>query len=218
MYYLVYKITNKVNNKIYIGVHKTNCINDGYMGSGTLLMRAIDKHGIDNFVKEVLFEASSAEEMFDKERELVEIGKHTYNIKNGGEGGFDYINNVVFANGKGEEIRRKISLALKGKLTKEKSPWYGKHLYEETKRKISQKNKGNKSFTGRKHTEETKLKMSLSSRGKHTGSNGTCWITRDNINKRIKIDVLNDYLSQGWRKGRYFSEVINQYSMGIEAK
>ena len=51
----VYKWTNKVNNKWYIGSHK-GLTDDGYIGSGVGLIHAIEKWGIDNFVREILYE------------------------------------------------------------------------------------------------------------------------------------------------------------------
>ena len=181
-----------MNSKIYVGVHKTDCINDGYMGSGTLLMRAIDKYGVDNFVKEILFEASSSEEMFDKEKELVEIGRHTYNIKGGGYGGFDYINKLITS-----DERRKRGRA-GGRKRRNHS------MTDEIRNKISIANKGEQSFLGKKHTKEAKIKMSLAKRGKHMGTNGRCWITKDKINRQINVIELNDWISEGWLKGRYF--------------
>ena len=53
MNYLIYKITNTVNNKIYVGCHKTQNVNDNYMGSGKILQHAIAKYGISKFTKEI---------------------------------------------------------------------------------------------------------------------------------------------------------------------
>jgi len=92
MFYLVYKITNTVNDKFYIGCHKTKVKDDGYMGSGKLIKKAIEKYGVENFRKEILAECSSKEEMFAKEKEFVVLSEISYNLKHGGDGGFDFIN------------------------------------------------------------------------------------------------------------------------------
>lgn len=98
MHYLVYQITNITNGKTYIGCHKTLVKDDGYMGSGKILKLAIKKHGIDNFRKDILFEASTSEEMFTKEKELVVLGPKSYNMRLGGDGGFDHIHSNLDLN------------------------------------------------------------------------------------------------------------------------
>lgn len=93
-HYLVYQITNLINDKIYIGIHITSNLEDGYMGSGTYLNRAIKKYGVENFKKEILFDFDNPEEMILKESELVDrkfiARKDVYNIKCGGEGWLTY--------------------------------------------------------------------------------------------------------------------------------
>lgn len=87
-HYLVYQITNLINEKIYVGIHITENVEDGYMGSGTALKKAYKKYGLDNFKREILFDFDNPEEMVAKESELVDrkfiARKDVYNISLGG--------------------------------------------------------------------------------------------------------------------------------------
>jgi len=86
----LYKIENKLNGKIYIGVHSTENINDGYMGSSTLVSRAIEKYGRNNFSKTILEYCDSRESLMDLEKKIVNkefvCRKDTYNLSIGGSG------------------------------------------------------------------------------------------------------------------------------------
>lgn len=106
-YNYVYKLTNLINNMIYIGVHRTDDMNDGYMGSGTYVKRAIAKHGINNFKKDILGEYDVYKDALNHEERLVTEDfinrSDTYNIRVGGYGP------CIFS----EEHKEKISEARK---------------------------------------------------------------------------------------------------------
>lgn len=91
MIYTVYKVTNLINGKIYIGVHGTENPNDSYLGSGKRICRARDKYGDGNFSKDILFEFNDKSDAYKKEAELVTpefvARPDTYNINLGGFGG-----------------------------------------------------------------------------------------------------------------------------------
>lgn len=95
MFYYTYKITNLINGKIYVGVHKTENLEDGYMGSGKALKSAKSKYGLINFRKVILMMHDSEEEMFEIEALIVDSAfikrRDVYNSKLGGLGGWDHI-------------------------------------------------------------------------------------------------------------------------------
>lgn len=148
MYY-IYRITNKVNGKTYIGQHKYKKLNDSYMGSGIILHKAFEKYGKENFTKEILYsriqyqETANSMEKFAIAKERA-LGKAEYNIANGGQGG-DFLDvNPNIGKHHSEETKIKISEGNKGKV-----------LSDETKRKISEARKGQASSQkGKKHTKE----------------------------------------------------------------
>lgn len=89
-YHIIYKTTNKINGKIYVGLHSTDNLEDGYLGSGWVLKQAIKKHGRDNFTREILLVLTSRDEAREIEAMLVDeifANRHdTYNLEIGGMG------------------------------------------------------------------------------------------------------------------------------------
>jgi len=127
MHYTIYKTTNLLNNKYYIGLHRTENIADGYMGSGKLLKAAFHEYGKENFYTEILYDCKSEKEMNAIEKILVVPDVETnYNVILGGYGGHNK----------------------------------GQPMSEASKKSLRDIN------LGKKHTKETKLKMSLSKKGK----------------------------------------------------
>jgi hypothetical protein len=116
---IIYKITNLINNKIYIGQSKYN--NQYYLGSGLKIKRAITKYGESNFKKEIIDYCESKKEMDEKEIFWIKTYKSTdptigYNITNGGQGG-----NL------GEKVRMKKSKSLKSYHEKHPEAHIGKN-------------------------------------------------------------------------------------------
>ena len=89
IYYIVYETTNLINGKNYRGIHKTNKIDDGYLGSGRVFELALKKYGKQNFKREILEFCSSYEELLEKEKIYVDESwikeESNYNLKTGGQ-------------------------------------------------------------------------------------------------------------------------------------
>ena len=220
MHYYLYKITNLTNNRFYIGVHKTKNLNDGYMGSGKVIKQAIEKYGIENFKKEILETFSNTESMLKKEKEIVNEDflsrNDVYNLKKGGDGGFEYITKNKL-NLTPEALKKRaysISLSHKNKprkYVKVKHTDKTKKLLSE-KRKQFYENGGEhpKGMLGKKHKEETKIHVSeilklkscmIGKKGLEHPVGGTKW-----YNNGINHIRAENYPGLGWIEGRIFKE------------
>lgn len=108
-YHYFYKITNNLNGHFYYGVHSTNNLNDGYMGSGTRLRQAYKKYGIENFKKEILYFFNSEEEALNYEAEIVNESLvkdlNCYNISRGGQLGNAFDSFTAFDKQNNQNVR-----------------------------------------------------------------------------------------------------------------
>lgn len=92
---IVYKITNNINNKVYIGVHtQKDSSFDGYLGSGLLIRKAILKYGKENFSRRTLKTFYNLDDAYSYEEHIVNTdfvnSSRTYNIKVGGRGQWNH--------------------------------------------------------------------------------------------------------------------------------
>lgn len=188
----VYKTTNLINYKIYIGVHKSKRKN--YLGSGKILKQAIKKYGRDNFKCEIIEHCESEEEMFSREKYWIKeydsqnrlIG---YNITDGGLDGAGCKH--LLGKKLSEEHKKKVSLN-HADVSGERNPMFGKTHTKEVREKLCKFN------LGKSLSFETKKKMSE----KKCGENNNKSKLTPNIVRKIRrdyergiktIDLANKY-------------------------
>lgn len=187
MYGYIYLMLNKVNGKTYVGKHESSkeWFEDKYPGSGILLKPAQKKYGIENFEKFLIQYCYDKDSLNTAEEfwiaEYKRRGKAEYNIAKGGEGGnlgeevCKRISEALKEHSVSEETRKKISESNKGK----HGYWKGKHLSEEHKRRIGEAERGNQHMKGKHMSEESRNKMSETAKlskarkERHWYNNGT---------------------------------------------
>jgi len=182
-HHYIYKTTCNVNGKFYIGMHSTSNLEDGYLGSGKILKRSLNRYGIENHTKEILEFLPNRISLKEREMNLVnEDLLHDplcMNLKTGGEGGFNRESCIKGGINSSKVFKEKIKsdLEFRNSIHKQRSETSKKNWEsEEYRRKI----------------EKSLFKP------------GTCWIYNHNLKKTIKIkkEYLDNYINEGWIKGR----------------
>lgn len=176
---IIYKTTNLVNGKIYIGKDEKN--NPNYLGSGKILKSAIKKYGEENFKKEILEICKTREELNEREKYWIKKLKSIeegYNIAEGGAGGDTYSNNPNLKD-------------IIDKLSGENNHFFGKKHSDENKEKIRKTKIGKPSWNSGKtnvYSDETKEKMSKA-RDSYKKENHPMFI---DIDKKELIKILSE--------------------------
>ncbi len=199
MLYYVYKITNKLTGKIYVGKRRaSNPAVDKYMGSGTLIRSSIKKYGVDNFSKEILAIFETDEAAAEYENSIVTKGfaarEDTYNLHEGGFGGFAHINN-----GSEEHIDR----CKRGGL----SCGGGTKNWTEESYEKCRKAAALGGATGWEHTKEFKDRLSIRHSGKNNPNYGSVWCVEENSsNCKMMKSYRPNEIPLGWITTKEFKE------------
>lgn len=203
-YHYIYKTTCLITNKYYIGMHSTDDLDDGYVGSGKHLWYSINKHGIENHQTEILEFLETREELKQRESEIVNEelleDKMCMNLALGGEGGARVMTKEQLSKGGKKAMKLLWTDERRKQHTEEQRARFIK-LHEEGK--IS----GFPSWSGKTHSDETKNKISEKAKlrtGNKNSQFGTCWIYNDETKQCIKVKKIeiDSYISSGWTKGR----------------
>lgn len=207
-YHFIYKTTNLVNGKYYVGMHSTNNLDDGYVGSGKRLWYSIKKYGKENFKIEYLQFFNNRKLLIEGEKKIVNSelinDPLCLNLKLGGTGGLVDENHAYNWHAAGGRAVLKLIGQKHNERMRNDSEYREKIIY-----KISSKLKGNSTWLGKKHKEESKRKIgeanSLYQKGNGNSQFGSCWITNGVENKKIK---KGSKLPDNWMFGRKLKKKI----------
>lgn len=164
---IVYKITNKINDKFYIGKDSKN--NKNYFGSGLLIKKAIKKYGKENFTKDIIEHCDSIEMLNEREEYWVEYYKNNfrhqcYNIGAGGVGGDNFTDNpnreAIL-----ETMKRNTPKGENHVFFGKKSPSSGKKWKQASKDKLRESLLKSEKFQKAVHSKERAVKISESQNG-----------------------------------------------------
>ncbi len=208
-YHYIYKTTNLINQKFYIGLHSTSNLDDQYLGSGTYLKNSIKKYGRENFEIEILEWYDTRDEIKKREKDIVTAeflkNEMCMNLKPGGFGGF--INNehkikYTTSGGKAYALKLKNDPEFRQRMKIIKRINYEKFISQG-------KFFGSKTpFLGKSHTQEFKemigKKSSIHQKGTGNSQYGTCWVNNGKENKKVKKENLEIFLKENidYIKGR----------------
>ncbi len=209
-YHYIYKTTCSVTNRYYIGMHSTDDLDDGYLGSGKRLWNSINYHGKENHVKEILEFCENRQLLSEREADIVNSQllseELCMNLKTGGHGGgkiWSEEHMRVFSKAGNAEFIRKL---------REDSDFRESISKQTTEHNIRLHKEGvltkpNYDWNGKNHTEESKLKISEARKGKYCGEEnsvyGRKWMYKEGVkSKMVKKEEIDIHLNNGWLFGK----------------
>jgi len=202
-YHFIYRTTNTVNNKFYVGMHSTDNLQDGYIGSGRRLWVSIRKYGKENHKFEILEYCLDRESLKQREKEIVNEqflrNSLCLNLQPGGAGGFINEAHQLKCASAGGKVG--------GRVSGKRSVLFMHKYWKEHPKEQSELGKRNVHFLNSKKAIEKKkrtFKKINYQQGSKNSQYGKCWIFSDVEQKSIKIknEDLNKWLKLGWQKGR----------------
>ena len=188
LYHFLYKTTNNIDGKFYYGIHSTENINDGYLGSGVILNKAIKKYGRENFSREIIKFCNTREEALILERKTITEdllrSSECYNITYGGGAGQLFYIPVKDKDGNTFSVSKDDPRYLSGELVgaSKNTQWMNNGTHE-------------------KMIFENEIENYLKN-GWSLGRKQKFWIHNELKSKMIFENEIENYLKNGWSLGR----------------
>lgn len=234
-YNYLYRIENLINGNFYIGIHRTDNLNDDYMGSGVILKRAIKKHGIQNFKKEILEYFDNYEDLLKREKEIINEemlnNKKCYNSKEGGYGSCVFpehvkkkLSDIAKKRWKDENYREMMNVKCfnkerSKKISEKVKKWISDNP-EKHKEKMMKINKNPDKIKkmadthrGMKRSDETRKNISLAAKENHKNNPNICgrgciYIHNPETGEAKRFNK-NEKIPEGWVRGLGSKKIKN---------
>lgn len=208
MFGYIYETTNLINNKKYIGKHKSKEFDKFYLGSGTYIKNAIEKYGKENFQVKILEKINNISDNDLGLKYLAE--RETYWIKYFNAVKDDNYYNMSYGN----ESEGWYGL---NQARRENPEYYKEHHWSKT----GNYDQHNRIYTEReienfKNNHWSKLGYSVWNKGKKIpkeqqtenqknfpyNTKGSIWMNKDGISKRVHKNKIDEFLKNGYSYGR----------------
>jgi hypothetical protein len=197
-FHFIYKTICSVNGKYYYGMHSTDNLEDGYVGSGTRLWHSIKKHGRENFKLEILEFCVDRESLKQREAELITEEKlkdpMCMNLTLGGNGGCSIESQIKRSSAGG-----KASYIANSEKIREQGSSVFKRLHQEGKMRYD-------GFSGKTHTEEARKRIGeagklRSGENNHQFGKKWAWVNNGTLIRKIPREQLDEFVRNGWKHG-----------------
>lgn len=194
MYHIVYLTTNIVNQKMYVGVHSTYNLNDGYLGKGIAIKKSVQKYGRSKFKRQILHFCLTREDAFALEEQIVDtsfvLRQDTYNLTVGGVLAYDHTkhpNRETFKHIYSENARNGYK-----NMSDEKKELVKSHRKETLSQPhIKQLHKNNTKIGMENMPIEDKERMKQNMRGNN--NNKRKWLLKNTLGQEFVIDDLKKF-------------------------
>lgn len=208
-YHYIYKTTCLVTGKFYVGMHSTDNLDDGYLGSGKILNYSRKKHGDQNHKKEIIEMCPSREALKLREREIVNeqllADSLNMNLKYGGDGGGKLWNQQHSE--KFHKAGYRAMMAIKDLSAASKKAWSNhREKMEVTCKATLIRVQPKAVIAAASERSNEKRKATFAAIGHQQGTknsmSGKIWMTKDGISKPQPKHLMEELINCGWEKGR----------------
>ena len=204
---IIYKTTNLLNGKSYVGQQSTN--DEMYLGSGKILKLAIKKYGVENFKKEIIEECLTREELNKREIYWIKKLNPDYNLHPGGYGGYNEFSVIASKKRRGktwEELYTPEGLEKMQKVRENFIKMGVKYQFQNLSkhRRLEIAINGGKSTLGNKRSEESKLRTSIAMKNskKHKEA------MNDPKVRKVLSEKAKIITTEHWKNPEYVNNVM----------